>query len=114
MQPARARPGRAQRSGRFGHSWRTWRRRAPALLVVFASVAATALLLALAGAALAASPSPSGAVGGDPRSSGQGPGLVGDPLAAIVAVAVVALASLAATLLYVRLTGGPKGARPRR
>ena len=29
--------------------------------------------------ALAASPGPSAVVGGDPRSSGQGPGLVGDP-----------------------------------
>ena len=64
-----------------------------------ASVAAIALAarcsprLALAGVPVAHR-----AAGGDPRSSGQGPGLVGDPLAAIVVVAVVALASLAATL----------------
>ncbi len=69
-------------------------------------------MLVLAGAAYAASPSPAAAAGGDPRSSGQGPGLVGDPVAAILAVAILALASLAATLLYVRLTGGPKGSRP--
>jgi hypothetical protein len=90
------------------------RRPASALAAGLASVAAIALLLLLAGAALAASPSPTAAAGGDPRSSGQGPGLVGDPLAAIVAVAVVALASLAATLLYVRLTGGPGNSRPGR
>jgi hypothetical protein len=72
------------------------------------------MLLALAGAALGASPSPTGAGGGDPRSSGQGPGLVGDPLAAIVVVALVAFASLAVTLLYVRLTGGSRDARPPR
>ena len=77
-----------------------------------ALIAAVALLLLVAGAALAASPSPTTAAAGDPRSSGQGPGLVGDPLAAIVAVAVVALLSLAATLLYVRLTGGPRDTRP--
>jgi hypothetical protein len=70
-----------------------------------------ALLLALvfASNALAASPAPTGATGGDPRSSGQGPGLVGDPLLAVVIVAAVALLAVAATLLYVRLTGGRKG-----
>jgi hypothetical protein len=54
---------------------------------------------------LAASPGPS-AAGGDPRSSGQGPGLVGDPLAAIVLVLAIGLASTLATIGYVRLTGG--------
>lgn len=62
--------------------------------------------------ALAGSPAPTAAAGGDPRSSGQGPGLVGDPLAAIVLVVGIALASLVATLLYVRLTGGPRESRP--
>ena len=55
--------------------------------------------------ALAASPAPS-AAGGDPRSSGQGPGLVGDPLVAIALVVGIGLATAAATLGYVRLTGG--------
>ena len=59
-------------------------------------------------AALAASPAPTTAALGDPRSSGQGPGLVGDPLAAIVAVVVIAALALVATLLYVRATGGPR------
>jgi hypothetical protein len=53
---------------------------------------------------LAASPSP-GAPGGDPRSSGQGPGLVGDPALALVAVVLIGVGSVVATLAYVRLTG---------
>ncbi len=48
-----------------------------------AGFAAVAWLLAVALPVLAASPSPTAATGGDPRSSGQGPGLVGDPLLAI-------------------------------
>ena len=71
-------------------------------------------LLGAAAVALAGSPAPSAAAGGDPRSSGQGPGLVGDPVAAIVLVAAIALASLVATLLYVRVTGGPRHPRPGR
>lgn len=55
---------------------------------------------------LAASPSPSSAAAGDPRSSGQGPGLVGDPLLAIAVVAAIAVLTLVATLAYVRATGG--------
>jgi hypothetical protein len=53
---------------------------------------------------LAASPSP-GVPGGDPRSSGQGPGLVGDPAFALLAVVLIGLGSVVATLAYVRLTG---------
>jgi len=71
-------------------------------------------LLGSAAVVLAASPSPTTAAGGDPRSSGQGPGLVGDPVAAIVLVAAIALASLVATLLYVRMTGRPRDPRPGR
>ncbi len=55
--------------------------------------------------ALAASPAPSPA-GGDPRSSGQGPGLVGDPLAAIALVLAIGIATTVATIGYVRLTSG--------
>ena len=55
---------------------------------------------------LAASPTPSAAGGGDPRSSGQGPGLVGDPLMAIGLMLAIGLAAMLATLAYVRLTGG--------
>jgi hypothetical protein len=57
-----------------------------------------------AGVALAASPSP--AAGGDPRSSGQGPGLVGDPAFAVLAVVAIGIVTLAVTLAYIRLTGG--------
>ena len=57
---------------------------------------------------LAASPSPTAGSGGDPRSSGQGPGLVGDPLLAILLVAVIGLVALGATLLYVRMTERPR------
>ncbi|HJW21836.1 MAG TPA: hypothetical protein VJ506_05345 [Candidatus Limnocylindrales bacterium] len=60
-------------------------------------------------AALAADPSPAPtSMGGDTRSSGEGPGLVGAPGAAIVAVLALGLASVGATLLYVRATGGPR------
>ena len=54
--------------------------------------------------ALAASPEPSLAAGGDPRSNGQGPGLVGTPGLAIVAVVAIGLAAALATTIYVRLT----------
>jgi hypothetical protein len=53
---------------------------------------------------LAASPTPSAAIGGDPRSSGQGPGLVGDPAFALLGVAVIGIASVLLTLAYLRLS----------
>jgi hypothetical protein len=68
-----------------------------------AVVAALVARLICASAALAASPSPE-PIGGDPRSSGQGPGLVGDPLFALLAVVVIGVGSVVATLVYVRLT----------
>lgn len=67
---------------------------------------AWALVGAVTGTAAAASPSPSAVVGGDPRSSGQGPGLVGDPVTAIVLVLLIGLGAAAATALYIRVTGG--------
>ncbi len=79
-----------------------------AATVAVAAGIATARMLAAASSVLAASPSPSALPGGDPRSSGQGPGLVGDPLLAIGVVTVIALLALGATLLYVRATGGPR------
>ena len=72
-----------------------------------ALVAAVAAIAAFAGSALGASPAPSEAVTGDPRSSGQGPGLVGDPATAIVIVVIVAVVAVGLTLVYVRATGGP-------
>ena len=65
-----------------------------------------ALLAAWTGTALAASPSPTAASGGDPRSSGQGPGLVGEPLVAIGGRARAGAVAVVATTVYVRLTGG--------
>jgi hypothetical protein len=58
-------------------------------------------------AASAGSVPASSALAGDTRSSGEGPGLVGTPALAIGAVLLVGLLAAGATLLYVRLTGGP-------
>ena len=65
---------------------------------------AIALGLTCAQVVVAASPSPE--IGGDPRSSGQGPGLVGEPGLAILAVVAIGVGALLVTLAYVRLTGG--------
>lgn len=65
--------------------------------------------LTTATVALAASPTPTAAAGGDPRSAGEGPGLVGDPLVAIAMVLGIGVVALVATLLWVRATGGPRG-----
>ena len=62
----------------------------------------------LATAALAAEPSASPGTGGDPRSSGEGPGLVGEPGVAILVVVAVGGLAVGGTLLYVRATGGPR------
>ena len=64
--------------------------------------------LAVALMSMAASPRP-GTEAGDPRSSGQGPGLVGDPGFAVLAVVVIGLAAVVATLAWVRMTGRPEG-----
>jgi hypothetical protein len=59
------------------------------------------------GPVLAASPDPSAAPVGDTRSSGEGAGLVGAPLAALAAVGLIAVASVAVTFVYLRLTRPP-------
>jgi hypothetical protein len=77
----------------------------------------TALLPAVGGLippALAASPEPSAATGGDPRSNGQGPGLVGTPGLAILAVVGLGLVAVIATTVYVRLTRSSEPSQPRR
>jgi hypothetical protein len=79
------------------------RERTAIAVLAFAAV----IWLATASAAFAATPTPSPVEGGDPRSSGQGPGLVGDPGFAILGVAVVAVVAIGGTLAYVRFTGGP-------
>ena len=85
-----------------------------------ACIAAGALLLVLAvawwlvesllgggvAAALAASPDPTQRPGGDTRSSGQGPGFVGEPVLAVLGVIGIGLLSVLGTIAYVRFTGG--------
>jgi hypothetical protein len=72
---------------------------------------AAVVQLTAAAAVLAASPSPTAAAAaGDPRSSGQGPGLVGDPLWALAIVVVIGVTALVATLAYVRTTRGREDA----
>jgi hypothetical protein len=63
--------------------------------------------------AAAASPDPSLRPGSDTRSSGQGPGLVGEPLLAILGMLGIGIVSVAASLAYVRLTGGRGGSETR-
>jgi hypothetical protein len=65
-----------------------------------------ASLVLAAAPVFAADPTASPA-GGDVRTSSTAPGLVGDPLFAVIGVVVVGLVALGATLLYVRLTARP-------
>jgi hypothetical protein len=62
--------------------------------------------------ALAASAEPTAVAGGDPRSNGQGPGLVGTPGLAILGVVAIAVLAIVATTIYVRLTASPSDRRP--
>jgi hypothetical protein len=55
-------------------------------------------------AAAAATPGATRIVGNDPRSSGEGPGLVGQPLLAIGIVLGLGLAAVVLTVAWVRLT----------
>lgn len=77
------------------------------LLIVLAS-AALAPLPRPAGPPVVAAASPAPSAGsGDTRSAGEAPGFVGSPLVAIVAVLALGGVAAAATIAYVRLTGGP-------
>lgn len=74
-----------------------------ALLVVgLAWAGLAAVMSAVVPIARAASPTPE--TGGDPRSSGEGPGLVGEPLVALLVVAGIALLAVVLTTVYVRIT----------
>jgi hypothetical protein len=75
----------------------------------------SALLPAIVPAVLAASPGtgPSPATGGDPRSSGEGPGLVGEPFLAILAVAAIAIIAIVLTTAYIRWATSRAGPRSR-
>ena len=80
---------------------------AAALLVLAAALIVTGLvMLAFPGSALGASPDPTGLIGSDTRSSGEGAGLVGAPLAAVAGVIGIGLVSMLGTLLFVRITRG--------
>lgn len=59
--------------------------------------------------AFAASPDPTLRPGADTRSSGGGPGLVGEPVLAVLGVIGVAVLSLLASLTYLRLTARRNG-----
>lgn len=84
-------------------------RLAAALLAVAAIlVVLGVVLLVLPGNAFAASPEPSAVTGSDTRSSGQGPGLVGAPLVAVLGVLGIAVVTVLLTLAFVRATGGPR------
>jgi hypothetical protein len=61
--------------------------------------------------ALGATPS-APAAGGDPRSSGEGPGLVGQPFLALLAVIGIAVVAILVTTAYVRLTTRPEKPTP--
>ena len=89
-------------------------------LVAVAGLAMALLLLpAVApiggpGPVAAASPeaTPGQGGGGDPRSVGEGPGLVGDPLFAVALVVGIGVLAAGLTALYVRATGGPRARTP--
>ena len=72
--------------------------------LVWAVVLATAVLVVVPAVALAASPSPSAPVAGDTRSAGEGPGLVGAPMLAILIVVGLGVGTALVTLAYVRLS----------
>jgi hypothetical protein len=74
-------------------------------------MATLGLLLTRAALTVAAEPGTSPGTGGDPRSPGQGPGLVGEPLFAIGVVLLVAVTSVVLTLAYVRLTSARSNGR---
>ena len=80
--------------------------------VLTATLGSLGLGLVTAASTFAAEPGATPETGGDPRSPGQGPGLVGDPLFAIGVVVLVALISIGLTFGYVRLTGSRGGSRP--
>jgi hypothetical protein len=71
------------------------------------AIALLLVLAMLATTAIAASPAPTTVAGGDPRSAGEGPGLVGTPVVAIGLVFAIGIGAALVTLAWVRLTGGP-------
>ena len=89
-----------------------WAARRRRLVNAIALLGAALLTWLVAAPAYAVEPSAS-PIGGDPRSAGEGPGMVGEPLVAIVVVIGIGMAALLATLIWVRATSGRHGARRR-
>jgi hypothetical protein len=82
---------------------------AAGLLVIGLACIALALLFAVApliapATVLGASPTPSAAPVGDTRSSGEGPGLVGQPFVIALGVVVLGLVAAGLAIAYARLT----------
>lgn len=77
--------------------------------IVLGLILALGLVLLLGGIAGAAEPSltPGFLQGGDPRSEGEGPGLVGSPLAILAGVVVLGLATAALTVAVIRVRQRP-------
>ena len=75
----------------------------PIVAIVGTTAVALTAWLATAALVLAATPTPASEAG-DPRSSGQGPGLVGDPLFAVLAVVVIGLTAVLVTTAWIRVT----------
>jgi hypothetical protein len=76
-----------------------------AVMLAAAALLATLMLAALGMIVLAAEPAPSIIPPIDPRSDGQGPGLVGSPLDVALGVILLGVAVAAVTALVLRLTG---------
>jgi hypothetical protein len=73
------------------------------LALLLALVALASLATLVIGAEPSVSPAPL-FEGGDPRSEGEGPGLVGSPLLILLGVVVLGMVTAGATILIVRLT----------
>jgi hypothetical protein len=73
-----------------------------ALLPALITVIPPLDVLVTAARAASAAPTPAGI--GDPRSNGQGPGLVGSPALAILGVVAIGVVAVVVTAVYVRLT----------
>jgi hypothetical protein len=78
--------------------------RSPERLAVTAMEVALLALALLPLVVAAASPEPPVISPGDPRSEGEGPGLVGDPLLVLMGVVLLGALASGITLLVLRLT----------
>jgi hypothetical protein len=75
------------------------------LLIVGLALALTAIAIGADPTAVPATATPVDVLeGGDLRSEGAGPGLVGNPLLILFAVVALGVATMGATVLLVRLT----------